>query len=353
MRVTSEEAKQKTNEVRERVKHFLEGYVEKERESDRIIADNPQLLSIVKKIIFEENGDEMLKPTSTQSSKIKNIAKSYRYIVENIMGLSVEEYDSIYSTALNESASLEKSIRLIYKYCPESIKESTLYDTKKMLLAICWPEYYNEHYKKPTSLDIFLGRGDCVGNLKRAGAIKDTGLFRTEEEEIELKRTKEKGEFGIKELRNALEYKVDEPLPETKDIKRKKNGDLYAEKDRKKSYNHGEGVDKIVYKAMKDCLPIFIMDTDTMFKALALPKENDFYKYGFAKIIEARGCYDSPLDFYFLNSPMEYQIEHFEEYLNAREYAKLPHSKILDTYVEIYNEIKEAAQKNASDYDDI
>lgn len=72
--------------------------------------------------------------------------------------------------------------------------------------------------------------------------------------------------------------------------------------------------------------------------SLAKPREAGWSKYGFVKVIEARGCYPTPLDFYFLNSPMEYQVDHIDEYIEARNQAKLPHVKALDMMYEAYQQ---------------
>ena len=69
---------------------------------------------------------------------------------------------------------------------------------------------------------------------------------------------------------------------------------------------------------MTEILPLFEMKTQDLFLSLAKPREAGWKKYGFVKVIEARGCYPTPLDFYFLNSPTEYQFEHLQEYMTAR-----------------------------------
>ena len=101
-------------------------------------------------------------------------------------------------------------------------------------------------------------------------------------------------------------------------------------------YNHGEEVDKIVYWAMSNVLPLFEMKTSELYLSLARPRSAGWSKCGFVKIIEARGCYPTPLDFYFWNSTPEYQLSHVDEYMTARRKAKLAPIAALDLIYEAY-----------------
>lgn len=341
----------KIEEVRARVEAFMQNYLNQNqkntKEGYQFSREAPQLLSIAKKILFGENGDEAFKLQQSYQ-KYLSLSKSIAFLVEEVMGLTPEEYEAIYSTSLNETASLEHSIRLLAKACPDKLKEEAIYDTKRILFASCWPEYYAEHFKPVTDLDIFLGRGDCVSILKRVGNVKEAKLFLEKEREDYRKEMGRDGELTVNDFKRffGIPYEEDEEdrmlekREQEKKEKRKKNGDPYKQKESVVSYNYGAGVDKIVYRAMRECLPVFVMDTRTLFRALALPKESDFKNYGFTKIIEGRGCYDSPLDFYFLNSPVSFQMENFELYLETRKFARLPESKTLNTYSKIFEKRK-------------
>lgn len=184
-----------------------------------------------------------------------------------------------------------------------TILREAMFDNKKILFRLCWPEYYKEHYAIPKAMDIFNCTGELKGNLVRASAIKDF-----EDEPEQEKKILQNGKFST------------------------------AKKERKRVYNHGQEVDDIIYWSMKQILPLFEMKTKDLYLSLAKPREAGWSKYGFVKVIEARGCYPTPLDFYFLNSPMEYQVDHIDEYIEARNQAKLPHVKALDMMYEAYQQ---------------
>lgn len=92
---------------------------------------------------------------------------------------------------------------------------------------------------------------------------------------------------------------------------------------------------------MEQVLPIYNMSISDMFYVLANPRKTGFSNFGITKIIEARECYPSLLDFYFWNSPNDFQWEHFEDYITARENSKLPHLAVIDAFRDAYRNYRE------------
>ncbi len=260
---------------------------------------NSNLYTTIKNIIFKDTQSSNLDVNG--ASKLKNLEQiktAFKYIIEEIMELTPAEYDAIYNTAFNQRSVLDHIIRKIVATAPYEVIKETLFDKKKTLFRVCWPEYYKTTYKTPTVYDIFNATGDIKNALSHAGAIKDT---------------------------------------ENKTLKQQlNNGKFSTSKERKRNYNRGAEVDKILYDAMSQMLPLYEMTTPELYLCLAKPKEAGWSYFGFVKIIASRGCYPSPLDFYFWNSPQEYQWEHFEEYLEAREKAKLKKLPIIELFKKAY-----------------
>lgn len=258
---------------------------------------NAKVICAAKKLIFEEHQSDELNTSKT--GKLGIIQESVKYIVEQVMELTPAEYDAIYSTVLNQRATIDHAIRKIVNSAPSSVVTETLFNNKAILFKMCWPEYYEEHFPKPTPMQVFNATGETKGDLIRAGKIKE--------------------------------------LPEDEEKKLLSNGRFSsAKKERKRVYNHGKEVDKVVYWAMTSILPLFEMTTPQLFLGLAKPRSAGWSRYGFVKIIEARGCYPTPLDFYMWNSPAEWQLEHVDEYMEARKKAKLAPVPALDLMYEAY-----------------
>lgn len=258
--------------------------------------------SLVNKITTQQTTDEPITPNNINSyiSAIKNI-------VENILGLTPEEYDAVYSTAFNKKHGIERILRNLAEVAPSSIVEKTLFDNKATIFALCWKDTYENIFPKYTAMSVFNAKGEIKGNLIRAGVPRDIS---------------EDGS-GQKTFTKTGKLSIARTEP-----KKKKN-------------NHGEQVDKICYHAMEQVLPIYNMSISDMFYVLANPRKTGFSNFGITKIIEARECYPSLLDFYFWNSPNDFQWEHFEDYITARENSKLPHLAVIDAFRDAYRNYRE------------
>lgn len=265
--------------------------------------ESGKIICAAKKLIFEDHQSNDL--DVSRADRLIAMQAAVKYIVEEVMELTPAEYDAIYSTTLNQKATLDHAIRKIVINAPTRIMTEALFDSKAILFRIIWPEYYAQKYSKPKPFDIFNATGELKGNLIRAGRIKELPTDNT------VARVLNNGKFSS------------------------------AKKERKRVNNHGKSVDKLVYWAMSSILPYFEIPTEELFLSLAKPKKAEWTDYGFVKIIEARGCYPSPLDFYMWNSPVEYQMEHVEEYMQAREKAKLKRIPALDAMYNAYQKSKD------------
>lgn len=255
-------------------------------------------LSLINKITTQQTSDEGITPNNINAyiDAIKNI-------VENVLGLTPEEYDAVYNTAFNKKHGLEHILRNLAEAAPLSIVQKTLFDNKATIFALCWQDTYEDIFPKYTAMSVFNAKGEVKGNLIRAGVPRDIS------------------EDGSGQKVITKTGKISTAKTETK----------------KKKANHGVEVDKICYHAMEQILPIYNMSLPDMFAVLANPKKTGFSNFGITKIIEARECYPSLLDFYMWNSPHDFQWEHFDDYIKAREDAHLPHLAIIDAFKDAYN----------------
>ena len=245
------------------------------------------MMSEVKNILVNQ------KPTlSVNTNENKNSREVYieifRYYISEILNISVAEYDAIFSDDVNKQLGLRSIINKINSTATDKELVDGWFNSKKTLLRICYPEYYKEHYPQDIrSFDIFRASGELARDLKRIGKSKMVC-----------------------------------------------SGARYQ--------NNGKLIDELVYDSMKRNLPsIGFSSTKEMFEALANPKKWKMNNLGFVKIIEQRNAYPTPLDFYFLNSPIDYQYEHFKEYLDARATnPNIPHMQVLDILQDVLQETK-------------
>lgn len=251
-----------------------------------------RIISAAKRLIFKDVASGEL--DTSKKGNLDLLVAAVRYIVEEVMELTPREYDALYSVSFNQKGLLDHAIRKIVMLVPSNIRKETLFDNKLILFSVCWPEYYKEHFKKPTAYQIFYADGDIKSNLSRAGKPKL--------------------------IMNELE--------ETRKLN---NGDYStAKKERKRVYTYGAEVDEVVFKAMWNMFGCMQISTRELFECLANPQKSGFNKIGCLKVIEKRECYPSALDFFMWNAPLDYQMEHVDEYMEVREDAGLEPLPILE-----------------------
>ena len=211
----------------------------------------------------------------TNRQKLEITLGCFLNIVEDCYELTAEEFDILYSANFIKVYKLEHTQKKIDQYCPIEIKKECYFSSKNIILRLCWPAYYREHYPKLTAFDI-------LANDK----IK-AGLSLVSKHDVN------KINFG----------------EEIKD----------------KTRNYGAIVDTIIYNAINDAWPqmFSFSSVKDMFIALANPKKSGLDKLSGFRVISGRGCYPSPLDFYMWNSPIEFQRKHLLTYLDVREKSGL------------------------------
>lgn len=237
------------------------------------------ILNKVKKICFGETQATSIQNARGIPNQSKDsLIKPYRYIVQNIMGLTPAEYDAIFSTALNQACGLSYAERIIVENAPESIKQRAMFNQKAIFFLCVFPEYWESTHPDYKPGDVFFAKGDIKASLIRAS---------------------------------------------------KKNG---------------KTVDKILYWSFSRVLPVFKFNTRDMFIVLANPVKAKFNHYPILNIYNKYRalCYPSLLDFYFLNSPVEFQREHVEEYMEVREMTGLPQVPILDAMFKNFDKYERA-----------
>lgn len=272
-------------------------------EEKKEIEAKANVIGAVKNLTFD-NTQSTTVQTDNPTTKAKNydiIVNSIKFIVEVVMGLTPKEYDSIYSNKLNKQARIEYAIRKVVDGADMSINKRTLFVSKQTLFAIVWPDYFKAHYAKPHPWQIFNADGEIKSGFIRAGKPRND-------------KDPEEG-VGRDELLN---------------------GDFSNRQRRRTAMNHGDEVDQMLYWAMSEMFSKIEIPTKQLFLSLANPKAYGWNKYGFVKILEARKCYPSPLDFYFLNSPKDFQEEYVYDYYDAREEAGLPKEPALEMLMRAY-----------------
>ena len=225
---------------------------------------------------------------SSNSERLDVQIATFKHIVSDFCGLSVEEFCSLYSTAFCKKIKTENIGRKITAQAPDSIKKECLFDQKRMLFKMVYPEYYDRAFPNISAVEIFLASSELKSNLVRAGRIYD-----------------EDGE---------------------------KTG-------------YGEIVDEIVHNAITEVMKmsgntntVDIMRLLANTKGLRASEEG---VPGCFSIIEERGCYACPLDFYFLNLKPSDQLFVIDDYMKIRKEFRIKPEPLIDKLYQVYLDNKE------------
>lgn len=271
------------------------------------------LVRAVKRSIFGTS------KTKNQEEPLDVLIQTFRFIVEKMCGLTVEDFASIYSTKTNKKIHVENLARKISELVDDDIKERCLFDQKRIVFATVYPEYYNEKFSEFEPMEIFYAKGDLKGALVRAAKIcnPDAG--------VETGLQNNDGTFKKVNVRNGV----------------------------KKTY--GKFVDKILFDAIEKVFDASKCDEDEL-RDDGFPKDDTYKRmewFGYFKnwkniseknmpgciaIIKERGCYACPLDFYFLNMPPEKQLEYVDDFMYIRNKANIPQEPMLNRLYMIYKE---------------
>lgn len=221
-----------------------------------------------------------------------------QYILNDIYQISVAEFDALFDTMWCHQHSLDYIVDKVASFADGPILRECAYNKKNIVIRMCYPEYFKEHYQPPTDFDLFF--------------MKDSRM------------------------------KSDLVLNSSLDNVVKLDGSLDSSKKKTKAYNNGTDIDKWLYKAFNNTWnTLFKATTVEMFAALAGYKKN--FLGSSAKCLDVvmkRGIYPSPLDWYMWNSPEEFQVEHFNEYMMIRKEAGLPSIEYLEEIAQAFENVK-------------
>ncbi len=232
---------------------------------------------------------DMNKVNSWKKSDFNLAIATLRYMYSEIFDLSPEKIDALWLDDEDSQFLLSTATRTlvdkIISECSSNIQKDCLFNSKKIVLRLVYPEYYKATYnnKYDVLTDIINADGKTLRDLKVAGKSKTTL------------------------------------------IKNKKD-------------NKGTLVDELILEGLEVNFEARekVFDYSEKLKFLANIKENHLNSLGVIKILKGRGCYASALDFYYLNSPIEKQKEYFSEYVKLRK-----NSQKEDEITEILNRFKE------------
>lgn len=240
---------------------------------------NKYLIAHVKNQLFSCYDGTTMSRLPSEQRKSLNI-ETLRFIVTEVYKLSPEQMDSIWANDVIIRMNVTSLVKEIVSDATDSLKEATLFNTRLIVLHECFPEYYKCTYPETYDvIDVIQASGSTLKTLCKAG--------RVDADRLSLK------------LSSA-----DYPK------KRAAIG----------SGTSGEIVDKIAYNALSVFLKTATSTDDIgeHLEALAHPSILKIKSLGVTKVINARGCWKSLLDFYYLNSSAAAQTIFFEKYKRLR-----------------------------------
>lgn len=261
------------------------------------VMDSQSLVCAAKRVIFGEK---------SQKLSHKEHCEVMRFIIRDILEIDESVFYNIYSTSTLHDLRIKNLANLIVKTAPEEVKIKCLFNYKRILFASVYPDFYEKVFPQIESSDIYYCSGDIKSSLKKASMIR------------------------LDSLRDG------EELTDQK----KKDGTYKKERASKAKGLHGKQIDELLYHALDEILTVngmeeFVDKLDFLATVKSFYNSQNTQMPGIYSIIEARGCYDSPLDFYMLNSPVDIQHENFFEYIKIRRQAQGT-NELLDMILSAY-----------------
>lgn len=255
------------------------------------------------------------------------------FIVCYIMGITPEQFYANYSVTFLKRYNLKNLCHNISTELPNDILFSNAFESRNCIYQAAFPknylkmfdplyrdDYTNAEIKKRlrevTSYDykdIYNCRGTLKGTLIRAATSKIDTIYNGDLDE-------------------------NEPLNADGSFKTIYKGNPNT--------CHGEVVDTILYNAFSDHFKYSKISTEDCFrylagyKTLSVTETTGNVKIGppsIFSILEARKVYSNPLDFYMLNSSVEFQKENLELFMSIRNefYEQNPLiNAMYETYIE-------------------
>lgn len=243
--------------------------------------------------------------TGKDISEIEILSESLRLLITEVVGLSVEQWYSLYSTSLNRTIHAFDFTKKILELTDTETKKKYNFDNKRTIFGVVFPEFFEEEETKENFYDILFCEGQrksgYIKNSKTPKVIVDIFANDSEFESLISEINTEKGDSG-----RVIDKKIYDALNEMFE----KNLDL-------------SGIDakEIILKMLADYKTYF---TDSNTKTP-----------GFVEVIASRGCYKDCVDFYYsqLNSEEKmYLLDTYME-IKADQMRKNPGLKIMLDFV--------------------
>ena len=249
------------------------------------IGDDSDIIRCLKRIIF---GKGQLDNCDT----LEVLIPTFKMLIENVCGLSIAEYDSLYGVNTNKQIHAENISRKITGQASDETKEECAFDRKNILFKMVWPEYYKNNFTKVTYSEIYSAKCELKAGLMRAAKPID-------EDEVGVK--KSDGQIVDRIIFNTIV-----------------------------STFTGAGFDTY-YKIMEALIDDKRLDS--------IGKRNT---PGILSVIKERKCYANALDFFFLNMPREDQMCLVDDFMDLRERGGYPHQQVMDIMYETFKNNEEA-----------
>lgn len=285
----------------------------------------------LEELSFDEESKESIKEYKNKVSWAKNVlfnnkmplcniddmCKVLRYILHDIDHISIQEFDSMYSTKMLVNLKIKALVFNIIAEAPDEIKGECGFESKRIVFRTVFPDYYKTYFKPLTATEIFF----CNGELK-------SGLIR------------------------AAKSKLDSVMDGQDIDEISKSGMLKKQRVSKAKNVNGNTVDKILYDAMTQFLDANLETTDFIEKMRYLASIKGIMKKkneplpGIFEVINERGCYANPLDFYMFNSPVELQTYYIDDYMDIRKEFFGDEDAVSHMISSIYNAYIEAIEND-------
>ncbi len=226
------------------------------------------------------------KKTSRMSDQ-EILIEALKILVTQVVGLTPEQYYSIYSTTINRAIHAFDFTKKILDVVDEKTKEEYNYDNKNIIFGLCFPEFYEQQKKSNESISNIIY---CSGSQK-SGYIKNSKVNK-----IYNKSTDSDMDFI-----GAIESLGDN--------------------------SSGKIVDAKIFNALNEMFednfgPIDIEGKKMLMGMLAEYKtyftDQNTSSPGFVEVIKARGIYETPLDFYYAQLTNDEKLELFDTFVELK-----------------------------------
>lgn len=241
--------------------------------------DTKTIVHTVKRVILNGAAANLGKISRDNRPSIEEqrriLKESMKMIIEGLAGLTPDEYCKLYCAKINDMLKVDNLKNDIISLAPVEMLTECCFDSKRILFKSVFPEYYEENFPKIIDVDIFFASGELKSGMKHRA-------------------------------RPLNEFEMD---------------------NKSRRVNYGNEIDKIIYDNVRSLLMeksnYDYKDVMFFFSNWELLVNNaKSKKPGFYEIIEERGCYEHPLDFFFFNSPFEEQVKYMDEYVQNRNSIK-------------------------------